>query len=159
MPTDATARKLVEQYVPSWAKLGVARREQEDGKPLAVIYLPWDPGIHSANRTRGRHWIARVLAGETEDAANAALWGYRAAGEPKFTQPVDVETLVFRQREMDDDNLLSGLKHCRDALVRLELLPGDESRWWRNAGLFLHCHKEYRPVWTVLILRARKETP
>lgn len=153
--TDLAARQMVEAHVPSWVKIGVFKREQEDGKPLAVLYLPWDPAPRSANRTRGRHWSHRHQ--ESTDAEMPALWAYREAGNPCFDFPVDVETLVFRQRAMDDDNALSGLKPLRDQLCRLGLLPDDSGEWWRNAGVWMFAHVSYRQAWSVLVIRARED--
>lgn len=36
---------------------------------------------------------------------------------------------VYRKRRLDSDNVSSGLKHCRDALVRCGLLLDDSDRW------------------------------
>lgn len=159
---DAAARKMVEDTVPAWVRLAVEKRNSDarwqegDKRPaLAVLYAPWDPEPRAANKTRGKHWGQR--AHESEDAAVVALWTMRAAGEPMFAIPVDVETLVFRAAEMDDDNAISGLKPLRDHLVRRGLLPDDSPQWWRNAGVWMHANSAYRQAWTVLIVRERAD--
>jgi hypothetical protein len=149
--TDAATRQMLET-VPAWVRLGVDARLQAESGALAVIYGPYDPAPRSPNKRR--HWSAKTA--DVEPIQLAALWAYRAAGSPVLTCAVDVETLAFRRHEMDDDNLIAGVKPYRDELVRRGLFPSDEPQHWRNVGVFQHVNASYRPPWLVLILRARK---
>lgn len=100
--------------IPAAVKLGAERAAGESEGVLAVLFLPFDPAASSANRTRGRHWGER---GEDEETAQtAAAWAHRIAGDPVLAEPVTVDILCFRVREMDDDGITSGLKAARDWL-------------------------------------------
>ena len=124
-----------------------------------VLWVPWDPARSSQNRTRGKHWTAR--AEQDGDAALAALWAYREAGDPVLGVPVDVDALILRGTLMDDDNVWSGLKHVRDVLFKNRITPDDSPRWVRCG------RAEQAPAacwkgaacWTVLFVRERRVAP
>ena len=141
------------EQVPALVKLGAAAWETDE--PLqAVFFVPYDPAPASANRTRGQHWSARHR--ETETAQQAAMWAYRAAGDPVLSCPVVVDLLVFRSRTMDDDNAQSGLKHVTDYLFKGRALPDDSRRWltFRHLRLVTTGLPAGWKPWTVYLCRA-----
>lgn len=121
-----------ECQIPPPVLLATRRREAD---ALAVIFLPWTPLGRSANVALRKHWAKNLE--EHEPAQLAALWGHRAADDPRLEEPCDVYVLVIRREAvpLDDDNLYLALKPVRDALISLKMLPQDTPGWWLYRGV------------------------
>jgi len=163
------------EKVPVEVRLA-ARASVEGAPAIAVVFVPYDAGRANPNRLGGKHWSRRHS--EADPAQLAAMWGYREAGDPTNDRPVTVELVSFRERSLDDDNLLAGLKAVRDYLfgkVRaggtLESLKGsrmvpgrlapDDSREWVEYRLPVRMvtgpQWKGPKAWTVFIVRLREE--
>jgi hypothetical protein len=151
-----------ERQVPAAVLLAAERQPTAGGGDvLAVLFLPFDPGPHGANRQRSKHWGQRTSQ-DDDPARLAALAGYRGADDPQLAEPAVVDVLVCRSRQMDDDNILAALKPARDQLCRKDaggrfrLLPDDSPKWWVYGGVWqLSDPKLFAKGWTVLIVRKR----
>lgn len=120
------------------------------------LYVPYDPAPASANRTRGRHWGVRQA--ETDRAHLAAAWAWCEAGQPAINEPVTVDLVVFRERRMDDDNLLSGLKSVRDYLFH-RITPDDSAKWlvYGTVRQVTGTRWAGGRAWTVFVVKRRSE--
>jgi hypothetical protein len=89
----------------------VMKREVLSGNTLA--YGHW------RNRSKDRkNWEAWILHALSKDRpANAKATGHRI-----------VQIVAHRKRTLDDDNLSSGCKHLRDALITTGLLIDDNKK-------------------------------
>lgn len=83
--------------------------------------------VQSRNVLDKMHWAKR--------ANLAAAWHFRvlnAVGGRPFAKPLvkrKVRLTVYRNRELDSDNLIGGAKALRDALVKVGLLVDDKPKW------------------------------
>lgn len=81
--------------------------------------------IQSGNVLAYRHWRIRMK--------DKAAWTMvlRANLTPQRAQAPDfcrVEITAYRKRYLDDDNLIAGAKHLRDALIHAGLIADDNRR-------------------------------
>lgn len=83
--------------------------------------------VQSGNALAYRHWRVRYrdkLAWECCLHAALAIARDRLG---TATPGRRVTFTAYRKRMLDDDNLVGGLKHCRDGLVRVGLLTDDNA--------------------------------
>lgn len=97
---------------------------------LCVVTVPFDP--HRLSLNQRLHWRSRKSRNDV--AKRAARYAYLDAGAPSFEEPVRVEIIVRRGREIDADNALSGCKPLIDALFCRRkngegIIPDDSPRW------------------------------
>lgn len=92
-----------------------------------TITVPFDPALLSPNQRL--HWAkrARIVA----QARETAHLAWVAAGKPHLVGVVTVRIEVRRRRQMDDDNLVGGIKACRDALFNGAIVKADSPKWCR----------------------------
>lgn len=105
------------------------------------ITIPVDPNYTSPNRSGGRHWSTQGK--RKEIAYNAAFSCWHNAGRPKATGPVRYHLIVRRGRVMDEDNIHSGLKACRDALFNHAITPSDSAKWVTIGSITQETGKQY----------------
>ena len=77
--------------------------------------------IVSGNALAYRHWRKRMA----DRDAWIILLRQHAAKVPRATCQRTVRVTAYRKRRVDEDNLSSGFKHGRDAMVRVGLLIDD----------------------------------
>lgn len=81
---------------------------------ICRITVLWDPNLTTPNRTSRIHWGQMTkLKNRSKEAAKL---GWLASGSPEAAGPVQVSMIVRRERVMDEDNIISGLKWVRDTL-------------------------------------------
>ena len=83
------------------------------------IYIPKE--IVSGNTLAYRHWRTRMKDRDTWVAFLLAL----GQSIPRAATRRHVTVTAYRKRRVDEDNLSSGFKHGRDAMVRVGLLIDD----------------------------------
>lgn len=84
--------------------------------------------IQSGNALAYRHWRVRH-----RDKLAWIAW-IKATGHPANNAELPrgkrhVRIVAYRSRMLDDDNVVGGAKHLRDALVGCCLLLDDNARW------------------------------
>lgn len=153
-------RRDYEEQIPA-AVLLATERFIGDSQPLAVLFLPFDPGPHTTNYRERKHWAVR-MKDDCQPAQLAALAAYRGADDPQLHEPVTVTVLVCGGAPFDDDGAYGALKPARDLLCRKDstgrqrLLPDDTQAWWRYGGLEQIANRRLFPrTWTVLVVRRR----
>lgn len=87
-------------------------REAQSGNALA--YSHWR--VHYRDKMAWKFLMGSAIA-------RADVMPVRATG------PRHVTFTAYRKRRLDDDNLIAGLKHCRDMLVHFGLLVDDSRQW------------------------------
>lgn len=137
------------EQVPVEVRLGAHQWHRESD--LAVLFVPFDPGTAGPNKLSGSHWSKRD--DRTQVAHLAALWGWQQAGEPQLAAPVRVDVLVFRGRQMDDDNLWNGLKGVRDGLFKGRCLPDDARVYCGEVRQVVGPQWAAAKAWCVLLVR------
>jgi hypothetical protein len=154
---------LVEAPCQVPVEVRLAAKAWSEPAPLAVLFVPFDPSRLSANRMKGQHWANRARRQALDDAALAARWAYREAGDPVLDVPISVDLIFCRGRKMDDDNAVAGFKHVRDVLCTKALVPDDSARWVSyGATRWVTGDRWERHPWVVWICRSRepvKELP
>lgn len=98
------------------------------------VEVRWDPNRTTPNRTSRLHWGPMT---RLKDRAKQEAWlAWLAAGRPEASGPVRLSLVVRRGRVMDEDNIWSGLKWCRDQLFNRRkhgygITPDDGPQWVR----------------------------
>ncbi len=83
--------------------------------------------VQSGNALAYRHWRERM---RDRDAWIALLRSALVSRPlPPPTGKRYVHILAYRKRRVDEDNLSSGCKHLRDAMVRVGILKDDTREW------------------------------
>ena len=92
------------------------------GPIIYTIIIPRQ--IESGNVFAYGHWRTRIRDRDSWESFFTIL----ARHVPKATGRRAVTITAYRKRRVDEDNLSSGFKHGRDAMVRLGLLTDDNKK-------------------------------
>ncbi len=90
-----------------------------------TLHIPRE--IQSGNVFSYGHWRDRMR----DRDAWIVLLRSTAYRIPPATAHRSVTVTAYRGRRLDEDNLCSGFKHGRDAMVRVGLLLDDNRKWCR----------------------------
>ncbi len=83
--------------------------------------------VQSGNALAYRHWRVRH-ADKTAWVSMLSIVLLRGVKIPPATGKRRVEITAYRKRTLDDDNMVSGCKHLRDALINVGLIKDDNAK-------------------------------
>jgi hypothetical protein len=106
------------------------------------ITLPADPATLSPNAVKKRRF--REVLQLRRKAWMDARVCWQLAGRPVADGPVIVHLVVRRAREMDEDNIIAGLKNHRDGLFVGAITPDDKPKYVRLGHIEQQIKPEYK---------------
>ena len=121
---------------------------------IARLVVHFDVALTSPNARS--HW--RTRHNNNRKAKLAAREAWMIYGMPRSSAPVDVQIILLRSRELDQDNALAACKGIIDGLFKDCITPDDTPAWVAFRPVQQAPHKSHRADPTVIVeVYERKE--
>ena len=114
---------------------------------IARLVVHFDVALTSPNN-RVSHWTRHANNKKAKRAAKEAWMVY---GMPRSSTPVDVQLILLRSRELDQDNALAACKGIIDSLFKDCITPDDVPAWVTFRPVQQNPHKSHRTDPTVIV--------
>lgn len=120
---------------------------------IARLVVRFDVAKTSPNARS--HWRTRHT--NNKKAQRAAWESWLVYGSPVADGPVDVQIILLRSREMDQDNALASCKGIIDGLFKDRITPDDVPKYVTFRPVQQAPHKSHRADPTVIVEVYRRE--
>lgn len=114
---------------------------------IARIVVRFDVAKTSPNARS--HW--RTRHNNNRKAKLAAREAWMIYGMPRSSTPIDVQIILLRSRELDQDNALAACKGIIDGLFKDCITPDDTPAWVTFRPVEQRPHKSHRADPTVIV--------
>lgn len=133
---------------PGDCRVGRVRAVPVRGRAvIARLVVHFDVALTSPNARS--HWSTRSK--NNRKAKRAAHEAWLVGGMPISTNPVDVQIVLLRSRELDQDNALAACKSIIDGLFKDRITADDAPAWVYFLPVEQRPHKSHRLDPTVIV--------